>query len=95
MGILMKKTQRQPQWSVSHPPSGGPITGVVTMAMLYSANAAARLAAGNVSTRIACSTGASPPPPTPCITRNKISQPRLGANPHSSEPMVNKTTQVR
>ena len=40
---------------------------------------AARLAAGKVSTRIACSTGASPPPAMPCSTRKQISQLRLGA----------------
>ena len=34
MGMLMKKTQRQLQWSVIQPPSGGPIAGAVTMAML-------------------------------------------------------------
>src|ERR1700690_4283406 len=60
MGILMKKTQRQEKLSVIHPPSGGPIAGAVTIAMLYSAKAAARLSAGNVSTRMACSTGANP-----------------------------------
>jgi len=33
-GMLIKKIQRQLQLSVIHPPSGGPITGAVTMAML-------------------------------------------------------------
>jgi len=35
--------------------------------------------------QIACSTGARPPPPSPCRTRNKISVERLGAMPHRNE----------
>src|ERR1700730_18327044 len=45
MGMLMKKTHRQLQLSVIQPPSGGPIAGAVTIAILYSAKAAARFAA--------------------------------------------------
>ena len=41
----------------------------------------------------ACSLGTIPPPPNPCRIRNKISSPRLGANPHSSELKVKIATQ--
>jgi hypothetical protein len=80
--------------SVIHPPSGCPITGAVTIAMLYKTNAAGRFLAGNVSTRTACSTGASPPPPIPCSTRKKMSRPCENANPQSSELAVKSTTQI-
>src|SRR5712692_3044754 len=46
IGMLMKNTHRHVQWSVIQPPKGGPIAGAVTMAMLFSANAAARFGGG-------------------------------------------------
>ncbi len=70
------------------------MTGAVTIAMLYSANAAARFAGGNVSTRMACSTGAKPPPPMPCSTRKKISQLSDGARPQSRDVTVKSATQT-
>src|SRR6185295_18785591 len=78
MGMLIRNTHRHEKLSVIHPPSGGPTAGAVTIAMLYRAKAAGRFAAGKVSTRMACSTGASPPPPMPCNMRKKIRRPRLG-----------------
>src|SRR5271155_3006375 len=36
IGMLIKKTQRQEKLSVIHPPSGGPIAGALTIAMVVS-----------------------------------------------------------
>src|SRR5215831_9309540 len=58
--------------------------------MPYSAKASPRFSGGNVSARIACAIGCSPPPPRPCSTRNRRSNPRLGAIPHSNELNVKK-----
>ena len=58
------------------------------------AKAAGRFSAGNVSTKIACSTGASPPPPMPCSTRKKINRPSDDASPHSRELTVKSATQT-
>ena len=52
------------------------------------------VAGGKVSTSIACSEGAKPPPATPCSTRKKIKSPRFGAIPHKNELSVNRATQA-
>ena len=57
-----------------------------------SATTLADLGGAKVSARMDCSLGASPPPPNPCNTRKKSSQPRLGATPHRSELIVNSAT---
>src|SRR5580692_7583798 len=56
--------------------------------MPYSANANPRCCGGNVSARMACAIGCSPPPPTPCNTRKSRRTSRLGAKPQSKELMV-------
>ncbi len=38
---------------------------------------------------MAVPTGVSMPPPTPCRTRNRVSDSMLQARPHSAEPAVN------
>src|SRR5216684_2362495 len=58
----------------------------------HAVESAGRFCGGNVSTRMACSTGARPPPPTPCKTRKKMSKPSEGASPHSRELNVKRTT---
>ena len=90
----MKKIQCQLKLSVIHPPSVGPIAGATTTAMPYSANACPRFSIGNVSARIACSLGASPPPPIPCRMRVNTSIGSVRANPQSIEQTVNSATQV-
>jgi hypothetical protein len=92
-GIFIKKIQRQEKLSVIHPPKVGPIAGASTTAIPYTANAMPRCLGGNVSARIACSLGCSPPPPTPCSTRKKISKPSEGANPQRQELIVKSATQ--
>ena len=93
-GTLMKNTHRQEYVSVMKPPSVGPIAGASTTAIPYTAKAMPRFAGGKVSARMACSLGASPPPPSPCRTRKKISDARLGAMPQRNELMVNSATQI-
>ncbi len=70
------------------------MTGATTTAMAYTENAWPRFSGANVSAKIACSVGASPPPPRPCRTRKKTSTGRLGARPHISELTPNSTTHV-
>ena len=47
-----------------------------------------------MSARMACAIGCKPPPPVPCMMRNRISSGRLVAIPHSSELSVNRTMHV-
>jgi len=62
--------------------------------MPYTAKAIPRLAGGNVSARIDCSLGPSPPPPSPWMTRKKISHPSDGARPHRNELSVKRATHI-
>ena len=78
-----------------HPPSVGPMVGAMMAVMPYSANASPRFCGGNVSARMAWAIGWSPPPPAPCRTRKRISVPKLGAAPHSSELRVNRKMHSR
>ncbi len=94
IGRLMKKIQCQLKLSVIQPPSVGPMAGATTTAMPYRAKAWPRLATEKVSARMACSDGASPPPPMPCRMRAMIRNGSVGARPHSSEQIVNSATQV-
>ena len=76
------------------PPSVGPITGATTTPMPYTAMAMPCFSRGKLSTRIACEIGCSAPPPTPCSTRKKISEPSVGARPHKAELTVKIATQI-
>ena len=78
--------------SVIHPPNAGPIAGATTTATPYRANAPPRLAGSKVSVRIACSLGASPPPPIPWQTRLISRTSRLGAIPQKKLLIVNRAT---
>src|SRR5258708_25872486 len=91
-GTLMKKTHLHEKLSVIHPPNHGPMVGATTTASPYTANAMPRFSSENVSFRIACWLGCSPPPPTPCRIRKITSTPRLGANPHKNELTHNNAT---
>ena len=46
-------------------------------------------------TRIICPTGMIMPPPMPCSTRKKISDPADQASPHIAEPTVKTRTEIR
>lgn len=93
-GTLIKKIHRQSKLSVIHAPRVGPMAGANTTAIPYTAKACPRCFGGEVSARIACSLGASLPPPTPCITRNKMSSGRDGTSPHNAELNPKSTTQI-
>ncbi len=87
IGTLIQKMARQPTPSTSAPPRIGPsasdrpdIEPNTPMALARSAGS------GNVVATIAIATGLSIVPPTACSARAAISQPMLGARPHSSEP---------
>ena len=93
-GTLIRKIQCQLMLSVIQPPSVGPSTGPHTTTTPYAAKAWPRISGGKVSARIACSAEERPPPPSPCTIRARISKPRLGASPHSSEATVNTATEI-
>src|SRR5579863_6166051 len=65
------------------------MVGAMIAVIPYSANARPRFCGGNVSARIACAMGWSPPPPAPWITRKRSSIPRLAALPQRTEANVN------
>ena len=77
-----------------YPPSTGPRIGATTTATPYMAIAMPSCRGGKVSTRMPCSEGWSPPPPSPWRTRKKISSSMLGAAPQRAELIVNSSTQV-
>src|ERR1700743_804290 len=61
-GMLMKKIQRQVEWSVMMPPRVGPSTGATMVAIAVMPKAAPRLAGGNVSRVMDCLFGCKAPP---------------------------------
>src|SRR6201987_3901709 len=71
------------------------MAGAQTIVIPYNANANPRCAGGQVSARMGCVIGWSPPPKAPCSTRKKSSIPRLGAIPHKKELSVKKMMQVK
>jgi len=75
-------------------PRGGPMAGAVRSPCCKERKLLRGFDAGNVSTRIACSTG--PILPRRCLGAlgKKISRPRLGAKPHMSELALTTPTQV-
>jgi hypothetical protein len=91
-GTLIRNTQCQEKESVSQPPRIGPMAGAMTMVSPYSAKACGRMRNGNVSAKIDCSTGARPPPPTPCMTRQKIICCSVPAVAHIAELIVKMAT---
>ena len=70
------------------------MTGATTTPMPKIAMAMPCFSRGKLSTRMACETGCSAPPPSPCRTRKKISTPSEGAMPHKKELNVNSATQI-
>jgi len=70
------------------------MAGATTTAIPYTAKAWPRLLTGKVSARMACSLGASPPPPTPCSTRKEHEQRQGLRQAAQHRQMVNSMTQV-
>jgi len=50
---------------------------------------------GLICKRVACDSGISPAPATPCKARKRTSSPRLVAAPHSAEATVKPMTEIR
>src|SRR6202046_3285757 len=70
------------------------MVGAMIAVIPYSANASPRFCGGNVSARMACAMGWSPPPPAPWITRKRSSMFRLAALPQRTEATVNMKMQT-
>src|SRR5512135_72415 len=70
------------------------MVGAVTAVIPYKAKARPRCSGGNVSARIACAIGWSPPPPAPWTIRAKSNRGRLGAMPQNRELAVKRKIQV-
>src|SRR5580700_3194001 len=70
------------------------MVGAMIAVIPYSANASPRFCGGNVSARMACAMGWSPPPPAPWITRKRSSMSRLAALPQRAEATVNMKMQT-
>src|SRR3954471_15408371 len=51
-----------------------------------------RSCGGNASSSTACDSGCSAPPVAPCMTRNRMSVPSVGARPHRNDDAVKPTT---
>ena len=88
-GRLMKKVQRQENWSVSQPPRVGPTTGATTMPRPNKAVAVPRWVGGKLSNRMAWESGCMAPPPKPCKIREITSIGMEVAIPQVSEANVN------
>jgi hypothetical protein len=77
--------------SVIQPPSVGPMIGANMMPMPQTAMAIPRCLAGNVSIIVACDSGTSGPPASPCRKRAATITARLGAAPAAAEVTVKAT----
>ena len=77
------------------PPSTGPTIGAKITAIATSENPFARCDGSNVSRITDCWDGCSPPPNSPCSSRNTTSCGRLVAMPHRNEHTVNIAMQIR
>src|SRR5690606_4686050 len=75
----------QPQFSVSQPPSVGPMDGAKVAVMANSAMPLARWCSGSLISVMVNASGISAPPVKPCSARNTIMLSRLHAMEQSSE----------
>ena len=74
---------------MSQPPRNGPIIGAPTTPRPNIAIAMPCFSRGKLSSRIACESGCSAPPPAPCRMRASTSTGMLQANAHKNEAKVN------
>ncbi|MOA19801.1 hypothetical protein D3C78_1402060 [compost metagenome] len=86
----MKKIQRQPNPSMSTPPSAGPIAVPMADRVPSSPMALPVLPLATVSPTKARVSAIMTAAPRPCSVLAAISRPRLGARPHSAEANVNR-----
>ena len=95
MGRLTKKIHCQPACSTSRPPSVGPKTGARMIGTPIALMTLAMLPGPAALTRIIWPIGISMPPPRPWRTRAAISDSADQAKPHSAEPAVKRTREMR
>src|ERR1022692_1712405 len=90
-GMLTKKIHGHEAASVSQPPRLGPIAGPSAAPIPYNELAIGNSSGGKASSISVSVIGMIAPPPMPCKTRKKISDPRFHENPHATEPAMKKT----
>ncbi len=88
----MRKIQRQPGPSTSHPPRNGPNAVATPPSPDHRPTAFARWSGSNDDWISASEPGVSSAPPTPWSARAAISSGAEGARPHSTDATVNHTT---
>ncbi|GAA3155613.1 hypothetical protein GCM10020001_094410 [Nonomuraea salmonea] len=94
-GMLIQKIDCQPTAPTSAPPTSGPSAMLTPLTPPHTPIALARSRGSvKVFVMIDMATGLSIDPPTACSARAPISQPRLGASEHMSEPSVNSVSPV-
>ena len=91
----MRKIQRQSKFSVSQPPTRGPITGPSVTPNPKVANAWGCRDGRLMFIIVAWPSGASAAPPMPCRARKTTICGRFAARPHSADAVMNSTTEPR
>src|SRR5438105_4847777 len=88
MGTLMKKIQLQSIFSVSRPPTSGPIASAIAETPAQMPIAVPRCRGGKVAVMIDSVAGFINAPPSPCTTRAPIRKPPFGASPQARDAPV-------
>ena len=92
IGILIKKIQCHDQLSVIYPPRTGPTAGPIINPTPKIAIAVGSFSGGKASAIILCEVDRRPPPPRPCINRQRTRVHKLADRPHMRDENVNITT---
>ena len=88
-GTFTRNTARQPQASISAPPSDGPTPEATAAVAVQIATAVARRAGGNSGSSSASDAGTTPAAPTACSTRAATSSSGEPATAHQADATVN------
>jgi hypothetical protein len=92
MGTLIKNIQCHEKLSVMYPPKAGPIVGPIIIPKPKIAIPVPVCFGGKAPIMIDCAVDNNPPPPSPCIKRQKTSVHKLADVPHISEENVKMIT---